>query len=865
MRQQKGIASKRLQFCQETATSTPTATIEEIHSGSESDSEQQTPSARVQSRGEIKARKALSKLGLQKVKGVNRVTIRRSGQPILAIAQPDVYKSLISDTYIVFGEGQVEDLNALQSQLSAAQDVLNEGGESSEAGATAAAAEDDEEEVDAEGVSEGDIDLVIAQANCSRAKAVKALKANNNDIVNAIMNHETLKNPTRQERTEEQTGKKQQTNTPDMPRETHLETTIGKSLVSTIAEARVLMVGAGGIGCELLKNLVMSGFKNIEIIDLDTIDLSNLNRQFLFQKQHIKKSKAHIAKASALAFNPNVNIVSRHQNIKEHEFSVDWFKGFDLVMNALDNLDARRHVNKMCLAANVPLIESGTAGYLGQVTVIQKDKTECFDCQPKETPKTFPVCTIRSTPSTPIHCIVWAKSYLFGLLFGNAEDDDDEVLSRESDADEETAKELEALAKESQALKAILASADTEGFAQRVFDKVFYTDIQRLRSMEDMWKTRKAPTPLKYDEIVDKAQGLPEAMDATDLGTSTLKDQRAWTLQETVQVFCDSLEKLTARLKMMRKTDPEASVQFDKDDAETLDFVTATANLRARVYGIEEKTRFQVKAMAGNIIPAIATTNAIIAGMMVMLAFKILNKRLADCKTSYVVYGRHRPQLLVSEPLAKPNPRCYICRNSYIGLKIDTERSTVQDLINLLEDHSLIDVEIQENGRVIHDPDFDDNVGKTLVSLQLTDGKFVDIVDEDDRKIIVCLKHEDESGLGEKKYGIEGDIDHALQQQTLMRQQLKEAEAAAAAHEHQEDPDVIMADDNKKRKHDEISNTTEPDVPLKKSTREGVAHPPTESSTSHVDVGDGTSRAQAVDVDEVIVVDGESFDVVILD
>ncbi|KAI8600010.1 putative ubiquitin-like activating enzyme [Dissophora ornata] len=643
-----------------------------------------------------------------------------------------------------------------------------------------------------------------------------------------------------------------------MPRETHLETTIGKSLVNSIAEAKVLMVGAGGIGCELLKNLVMSGFRNIEVIDLDTIDLSNLNRQFLFQKQHIKKSKAHIAKASALAFNPNVNIVSRHQNIKEQEFSVDWFKNFDLVMNALDNLDARRHVNKMCLAANVPLIESGTAGYLGQVTVIQKDKTECFDCQPKETPKTFPVCTIRSTPSTPIHCIVWAKSYLFGLLFGNAEDDDDEVLAKEDSNDDETAKELAALAVESQALKAILASADSEGFAQRVFDKVFYNDIQRLRSMEDMWKTRKPPTPLKYDEIINQVNDLPRAMDATTLEAITLKDQRVWTLRETVEVFGDSLEKLTARLKETRVSEPEANVQFDKDDSETLDFVTATANLRAHVYGIEEKSRFQVKAMAGNIIPAIATTNAIIAGMMVMMAFKIINQRLADCRTSYLAYGGHRQHLIVSEPLAKPNPKCYICRNSCIGLKIDTEKSTVQDLINLLEDNSLIDVEIQESGRVIYDPDFDDNAEKTLASLQLTDGKFVDIVDEEDRKIIVYLKHIDSSTLGEKKYDIEGDLEEALEQQMVMQQQQKEAEARVHAHE--EDSDVIMTDDNKKRKHDEIAGLVDADAPLKKSTLEGTAHP-----VAGDGVGDGTSTAEAVDVDEVIVVDGKSFDVVILD
>jgi ubiquitin-like 1-activating enzyme E1 B len=76
------------------------------------------------------------------------------------------------------------------------------------------------------------------------------------------------------------------------------------------------MVGSGGIGCELLKNLVMSGFKNIEIIDLDTIDLSNLNRQFLFQRQHIGKSKSKVARQSALEFNPNVIIIANNENIK---------------------------------------------------------------------------------------------------------------------------------------------------------------------------------------------------------------------------------------------------------------------------------------------------------------------------------------------------------------------------------------------------------------------------------------------------------------------------------------------------------------------------------------------------------------------
>lgn len=118
---------------------------------------------------------------------MTRVTVRRSGQPLLAINQPDVFKSLNSDTYIVFGEGQSEEAGSLQSQLAAAQDVLKDAGDSPEVAAETEAAEEDDEEVDETDVNKDDIDLVVAQANVSRSKAVKALKAHNNDIVNAIM------------------------------------------------------------------------------------------------------------------------------------------------------------------------------------------------------------------------------------------------------------------------------------------------------------------------------------------------------------------------------------------------------------------------------------------------------------------------------------------------------------------------------------------------------------------------------------------------------------------------------------------------------------------------------------------------------
>lgn len=106
-------------------------------------------------------------------------------------------------------------------------------------------------------------------------------------------------------------------------------------------------------------------------IDMDTIETSNLNRQFLFRRHHVGQSKSKVAAEAVKKFSPRANISAHCTNIKDMAYGVDFFKQFVLVMNGLDNLDARRHVNRLCLAAEVPLIESGTAGYKGQVTASQ--------------------------------------------------------------------------------------------------------------------------------------------------------------------------------------------------------------------------------------------------------------------------------------------------------------------------------------------------------------------------------------------------------------------------------------------------------------------------------------------------------------
>ncbi|KAH9224509.1 hypothetical protein DL95DRAFT_378124 [Leptodontidium sp. 2 PMI_412] len=512
---------------------------------------------------------------------------------------------------------------------------------------------------------------------------------------------------------------------------------LGVPLNRTVKEAKILMVGAGGIGCELLKNLVLSGFGEVHIVDLDTIDLSNLNRQFLFRHEHIKKSKALVAKDAAHKFNPNVKLEAHHANIKDPQFNVDWFKGFTMVFNALDNLDARRHVNKMCLAADVPLIESGTTGFNGQVQVIKKGRTACYDCTPKETPKSFPVCTIRSTPSQPIHCIVWGKSYLLSEIFGASENESPELDHSE---DSENAKEIEKLRQESQALKQIKEAMGADSFPQLLFDKVYKDDIVRLRSMEEMWKTRRPPEPVDY------ASTLEKAADAEARKQKILKDgQKVWTLEENVVVFKDSLERLSKRMAEMKSSTGEVTVEpvitFDKDDDDTLDFVTASANLRSIVFGIETKSRFDIKQMAGNIIPAIATTNAIVAGLCVLESFKVIDGKYDSTKEVFL--SPFAPErLLASDRLRLPNPDCPVCSVAQTRLLVDMSRATLEDLVEdflRLELGYGEEIVINHGDNLLYDVEETDNLSKKLSELGIKGDSFLTVIDEDDNNPRVNL------------------------------------------------------------------------------------------------------------------------------
>ncbi|XVE93688.1 hypothetical protein REPUB_Repub01dG0215700 [Reevesia pubescens] len=446
--------------------------------------------------------------------------------------------------------------------------------------------------------------------------------------------------------------------------------------LSAIKGAKVLMVGAGGIGCELLKTLALSGFQDIHIIDMDTIEVSNLNRQFLFRKSHVGQSKAKVARDAVLRFRPNISITPYHANVKESRFNVDFYKEFDVVLNGLDNLDARRHVNRLCLASEVPLVESGTTGFLGQVTVHLKGKTECYECQPKPAPKTYPVCTITSTPSKFVHCIVWAKDLLFAKLFGDKNRENDlNVRSNDAANSSEHSEDVFECRKDE----------DVEQYGRRIYDHVFGHNIEAALSNEETWKNRNKPRPIysknvlpekltKENGNIEKGCGTDDVSAMVSLGLKNPQD--LWNLAENSRVFHEAL-----RLFFLKREKDIGNLTFDKDDQLAVEFVTAAANIRASSFEIPLHSLFEAKGIAGNIVHAVATTNAIIAGLIVIEAIKVLKKDSNNYRMTYCLEHPSKKLLLMPVEPYEPNKSCYVCSETPLSLEVNTHRSKLRDVV----------------------------------------------------------------------------------------------------------------------------------------------------------------------------------------
>ncbi|KAI9295421.1 hypothetical protein K502DRAFT_337545 [Neoconidiobolus thromboides FSU 785] len=200
-------------------------------------------------------------------------------------------------------------------------------------------------------------------------------------------------------------------------------------------DAKILVLGAGGLGCEILKNLALLGFKDITVIDMDTIDLSNLNRQFLFREEDIGKPKAEIAARFINNRIKGINVIPIYGKIQDHD--EDFYSEFQIVISGLDSIEARRWMNATLYSISeksgypMPFIDGGTEGFKGQARVIlfnNDDNGACFECSldlfNKQT--TYPICTIANTPRLPEHCIEWASVLEWPKVFPDKKLDKDD-------------------------------------------------------------------------------------------------------------------------------------------------------------------------------------------------------------------------------------------------------------------------------------------------------------------------------------------------------------------------------------------------------------------------------------------------------
>lgn len=208
----------------------------------------------------------------------------------------------------------------------------------------------------------------------------------------------------------------------------------GATVKSFLRErCKILVIGAGGLGCEILSNLALSGFRDIHIIDMDTIDVSNLNRQFLFRERDVGRPKATVAAEFVQRRIPGCNISPYHGKIQDKD--EEYYMQFNIVICGLDSVEARRWINATLVnmvdsdnpESLKPLIDGGTEGFKGQARVILPTITSCYECSldmlNKQT--TYPICTIANTPRLPEHCIEWASVLEWPRVLGDKKLDND--------------------------------------------------------------------------------------------------------------------------------------------------------------------------------------------------------------------------------------------------------------------------------------------------------------------------------------------------------------------------------------------------------------------------------------------------------